>query len=193
MNSWIVCINGLLKSCMLNVESKSKSKIEFVFRIIPVNILKMADSKIDLYDANMNAKFLEVRGLKSKITAFKKELKNSTVKFEGAQIDEIVKIAGPYFVSDAEKDEIRLELFTSFVVELIKKCGATFEKDVMTTKAGKHTVLIALDAVEPKDNIVIAYNEFEPKKTKKDERITAAIAAKKVLYLKDIAAFIKAN
>lgn len=171
----------------------ASAKIEFVFRIIPVNILKMADSKIDLYEANMNAKFLEVRGLKSKITAFKKELKNSTVKFEGAQIDEIVKIAGPYFVSDAEKDEIRLELFTSFVVELIKKCGATFEKDVMTTKAGKHTVLIALDAVEPKDNIVIVYNEFEPKKTKKDERITAAIAAKKVLYLKDIAAFIKAN
>lgn len=151
------------------------------------------ESEIDLSDATLKPKFLEIHGLKSKLNAFKKELKSSSVKFEAAQIDEIIKIAGPYFVSDAEKAEIRLELFTALVDELIKKCGATFEKNVLTTKTGKYNVLVSLDAVEPNDNIVIIYNKFEPKKTKKDERITAAIADKKVLYFEDLAEFIRTH
>jgi hypothetical protein len=97
----------------------------------------MADSKIDLSDASLNAKFLEVRGLKSKITAFKKELKASSVKFDAAQIDEIVKIAGVYFVSDAEKDEIRMELLKAFVTELVTKSGGQFKKNELTTKSGQ--------------------------------------------------------
>ncbi len=203
---WKWCLHGLRRSCVLSklvklasAESFASQKLNLFFLITQLSAIarklkKMTDSKIDLSDATLNAKFLEVRGLKSKLTAFKKELKTSSaVKFESAQIDEIIKIAGPYFVSDTEKDEIRLDLFTAFVVELIKKSGATFEKNIMTTKTGKHNILISLDAVEPKDNIVIVYNEFEPKKTKKDERITAAFSEKKILYIKDLPAFIASN
>lgn len=80
------------------------------------------------------------------------------------------------------------------ITDLVKTLlGFSYEKNVLTTSSNKFNISISLDAVEPKDNIVVFYNDFEPKKTKKDERITAAIAEKKVVQLKDLAEFVNTH
>jgi hypothetical protein len=156
--------------------------------------MSAADAKtLDLSDVALAPKFLEVRGLKTKINAFKKELKASSIKFESAQIDEIIKIAGPYFVSDADKDEIRLDLFKTYVIAAIKEAGGSYDKEVLTTKKTDYNLIISLDAVESEGDIVVFYNDFKPKKTKKDERISAAIAKKDTVQLKDLVECIKTH